>query len=80
MLVETALITPPVGLNLFVVQSLRKTGSMQDVIIGTLPFVLALFVMSACWPPFAGPGAVAALGIRQLSPPPPNPQTQGSPT
>jgi len=46
-LVETALITPPVGLNLFVVQSLRKSGSMQDVIVGSLPFVAALFLMVA---------------------------------
>jgi C4-dicarboxylate transporter DctM subunit len=44
-LVETALITPPTGLNLFVVQSLRKAGSMNAVIIGALPFVLALLVM-----------------------------------
>jgi C4-dicarboxylate transporter DctM subunit len=46
-LVETALITPPVGLNLFVVQSLRKSGSIQAVIVGSLPFVLALFVVIA---------------------------------
>jgi len=46
-LVETALITPPVGLNLFVVQSLRKSGSMTAVIVGSLPFVLALFLMVA---------------------------------
>lgn len=46
-LVETALITPPVGLNLFVVQSLRKGGSMNAVILGSLPFVAALFVMIA---------------------------------
>jgi tripartite ATP-independent transporter DctM subunit len=46
-LVETALITPPVGMNLFVVQSLRKSGSMNAVIIGSQPFVLALFVMLA---------------------------------
>lgn len=44
-LVETALITPPVGLNLFVVQSLRKSGSMQAVIVGALPFVIALFAV-----------------------------------
>ena len=44
-LVEAALITPPVGLNLFVVQSLRKSGSMNSVIIGSLPFVAAMFVM-----------------------------------
>ncbi len=44
-LVETALVTPPVGLNLFVVQNLRSRGSINDVIIGTAPFVVALFVM-----------------------------------
>jgi C4-dicarboxylate transporter, DctM subunit len=44
-LVETALVTPPVGLNLFVVQNLRTRGSINDVIIGTAPFVVALFVM-----------------------------------
>jgi tripartite ATP-independent transporter DctM subunit len=44
-LVETALITPPVGLNLFVVQSLRTSGSMHAVIMGSLPFVAALFAM-----------------------------------
>ncbi len=47
MLIETALITPPVGLNLFVVHNLRKSGSLNDVIIGTLPFVAALFAMLA---------------------------------
>jgi C4-dicarboxylate transporter, DctM subunit len=46
-LVETALVTPPVGLNLFVVQNLRTRGSINDVIIGTSPFVLALFSMLA---------------------------------
>lgn len=44
-LVEVALITPPVGLNLFVVQSLRPAGSMNDVMIGSLPFVLMLLGM-----------------------------------
>ena len=44
-LVEAALITPPVGMNLFVVQSLRKTGSMNAVIIGALPFVAAMSVL-----------------------------------
>ncbi len=46
-LVETALITPPVGMNLFVVQSLRKSGSMNAVILGSLPCVFALFAMVA---------------------------------
>lgn len=44
-LVEAALITPPVGLNLFVVQSLRKSGSMNSVMIGSLPFVIMLLAM-----------------------------------
>jgi tripartite ATP-independent transporter DctM subunit len=53
-LVEAALITPPVGLNLFVVQSLRKSGSMSAVITGSLPFVLAMFVMLALLALFPG--------------------------
>ncbi|MFC5300827.1 TRAP transporter large permease [Azospira restricta] len=44
-LVEAALITPPVGLNLFVVQNLRKGGTLNDVIAGTSPFVVALMVL-----------------------------------
>jgi tripartite ATP-independent transporter DctM subunit len=61
-LVEAALITPPVGLNLFVVQSLRKSGSMNEVMIGALPFVvmmigmiviLAMFPALALWLPQA---------------------------
>ncbi len=46
-LVEVALITPPVGLNLFVVQSLRKSGSMNDIMLGSLPFVIMLLAMVA---------------------------------
>src|SRR3546814_16415271 len=33
-MIEMALITPPVGLNLFVVQSLRTSGTLNDVIAG----------------------------------------------
>jgi tripartite ATP-independent transporter DctM subunit len=53
-LVEAALITPPVGLNLFVVQSLRKSGSMGAVITGSLPFVLAMFILLALLAFFPG--------------------------
>lgn len=52
-LVEAALITPPVGLNLFVVHSVRPNGSMNTVIKGALPFVVAMFVLifvMAVWP------------------------------
>ncbi|MFP8965076.1 TRAP transporter large permease [Pokkaliibacter sp. CJK22405] len=44
-LIESALITPPVGLNLFVVQNVRRSGPMHDTIIGVLPFVAGLFLM-----------------------------------
>ncbi|MEX0694100.1 MAG: TRAP transporter large permease [Rhodospirillales bacterium] len=44
-LLETALITPPIGINLYVVQGIRKKGGLNDVMIGTLPFVLAMFAM-----------------------------------
>lgn len=46
-LLETALITPPIGINLYVVQGIRKSGRLNDVMIGTLPFVLTMFVMIA---------------------------------
>jgi tripartite ATP-independent transporter DctM subunit len=45
LLCETAMITPPVGVNLFVVQGVRGRGSINDVIIGVLPFIVSLFLM-----------------------------------
>ena len=45
LLIEMALITPPVGLNLYVVQSVRKGGSFNDVMIGALPYVGFMMVM-----------------------------------
>jgi len=45
LLMETGMITPPVGINLFVIHSVRGEGKIQDVIIGTLPFILTMFVM-----------------------------------
>ncbi len=56
LLVETALITPPVGFNLFVVQGVRPRGQIHDVIVGALPFVLTLMIMIAAlivWPELA---------------------------
>ena len=44
-MLETALITPPIGVNLYVVQGVRGRGPMNDVIIGALPFVATMFVM-----------------------------------
>jgi TRAP-type C4-dicarboxylate transport system permease large subunit len=45
LLVETAMITPPVGINLFVVHGLRGGGSLNDVIVGAVPFVGTLLAM-----------------------------------
>lgn len=45
LLIETAMITPPVGINLFVVQGVRGKGHLHDVMIGATPFVITLMVM-----------------------------------
>jgi C4-dicarboxylate transporter DctM subunit len=55
-LMETAMITPPVGINLYVVQGLRQRGRIDDVIIGAAPFVITMIVMIAIlsyWPSLA---------------------------
>lgn len=44
-LIEAALITPPIGVNLFVVQSVREEGSFRDAVIGALPFLSMMVVM-----------------------------------
>jgi tripartite ATP-independent transporter DctM subunit len=46
-LIEAALITPPVGLNLYIVQAVRKTGSISDLFVGAVPFLVAMLVMVA---------------------------------
>lgn len=45
LLIEMALITPPVGLNLYVVQGVRRSGSIVDVMIGAFPFVIMIAFM-----------------------------------
>jgi len=44
-LVEMALITPPVGLNLYVVQGARRSGTLGEVMVGALPYVLVMLAM-----------------------------------
>ena len=46
-LLETALITPPIGINLYVVQGIRGRGEMMDVMKGAAPFVVTMFAMIA---------------------------------
>ncbi|MGB9886009.1 MAG: TRAP transporter large permease [Moorellales bacterium] len=53
--VEVGMITPPVGLNLFVLRGVSGL-SMKDIMSGTLPFVivlLAAMVMLMFWPELA---------------------------
>ena len=44
---EMGLITPPVGMNLFVVHGIRPdSGSIRDAIVGALPYVLILIAFA----------------------------------
>ena len=47
LLIEMALITPPVGLNLYVVQGARREGNLGEVMLGALPFVAVMAAMAA---------------------------------
>ena len=45
-LMETALITPPIGVNLYVVQGIRAGGgNFNDVSLGAAPFVISMLVL-----------------------------------
>jgi C4-dicarboxylate transporter DctM subunit len=44
-LIETALITPPVGLNLFVIQAVGR-ARLEDVVKGALPFAAIMLCMA----------------------------------
>lgn len=46
-ILETALITPPIGINLYVVQGVREKGNLTDVMKGAAPFVMTMFGMIA---------------------------------
>lgn len=54
---EIGLITPPVGMNLFVVQGIRTDGgSFNDVVSGALPYVFLMIAFTALliiWPDIA---------------------------
>jgi C4-dicarboxylate transporter, DctM subunit len=53
--IEMGQITPPIGINLFVIQSISR-GKLSDVVLGTVPFHLLMFVlllMLVMWPELA---------------------------
>ena len=41
-ILEMALISPPVGMNVFVVKGVAKDVPMRDIYVGILPFWLAM--------------------------------------
>ncbi|HEX6411851.1 MAG TPA: TRAP transporter large permease [Burkholderiales bacterium] len=47
LLIQTAMVTPPFGINIFVIHGIRARGTLSDVEIGASPFVVALLVMIA---------------------------------
>ncbi|GGX84397.1 membrane protein [Litchfieldella qijiaojingensis] len=52
-MMEISLITPPIGMNLYVVQGVRGRGSIMDVMLGSLPFfaiMLAFVFLIIAWP------------------------------
>lgn len=62
LMMEVALITPPMGLNLYVVQGVRGRGTITDVFIGVLPFIGCMFALVALI--IAFPGIVTWLPSR----------------
>jgi TRAP-type C4-dicarboxylate transport system permease large subunit len=63
-LTEAALISPPEGLNLYVIQGLRKggggrSGTILDVWIGVLPFLVIM--LFAIWLIIVFPGIATWL-------------------
>ena len=57
--VELGQISPPIGINLFVIQSIWD-GKLSDVVMGTIPFHLIMFVLLFLLTVFPQTGAVAA--------------------
>jgi len=45
LLIQTAMVTPPFGINIFVIHGIRGRGTISDVERGAAPFVVALLVM-----------------------------------
>ena len=44
---EISLISPPVGLTLYVIQGVRREGTIGEVFQGTVPFFIAMIAMTA---------------------------------
>ncbi|MDO9710085.1 TRAP transporter large permease [Paracraurococcus lichenis] len=51
---EISLISPPVGMTLYVIQAVRREGTIAQVFAGTVPFFVAMVVMTALLIAFPG--------------------------
>ncbi len=43
---EISLISPPVGMTLYVIQAVRGEGTIADVFKGTVPFFITMLIMT----------------------------------
>lgn len=53
LMMEISLFTPPIGMNLYVVQSVRGEGDITDVMLGALPFLATMIgfvALITAWP------------------------------
>ena len=51
---EISLISPPVGMTLYVIQAVRREGTIAEVFQGTIPFFLAMVAMTGLMIAFPG--------------------------
>jgi tripartite ATP-independent transporter DctM subunit len=60
---EISLISPPIGMTLYVIQGVRREGTINEVFQGTIPFLATMLVMTAILIHFP----VTALWLPRLS-------------
>ena len=46
-LMQAGMILPPVGINLFVIQGVRRSGRIAEIATGSVPFVVAMLLLLA---------------------------------
>jgi tripartite ATP-independent transporter DctM subunit len=51
---ELSLLSPPIGMTLYVIQGVRREGTINEVFQGTLPFLAAMIAMTAILIHFPG--------------------------
>ena len=44
-LMELGMLTPPMGINLFIVKGIAKNSKMSDIVKGSFPYILLMLLM-----------------------------------